>query len=57
MMNAFNDLNNSGPGHHLSEAQKIVKFEAGLKQDTAIRYSITAKTSFDRLPANEQTFD
>ena len=57
MTNAFNDLNNSGPGYHLSEAQKIIKFEAGLKQDTAIRYAITAKTSFDELPINEQTFD
>ena len=57
MTNAFNDLNNSGPGYHLSEAQKIVKFEAGLKQDTAIRYAITAKTTFDALPPNEQTFD
>ena len=36
MTNAFNNLNNSGPGYHLSKAQKIIKFEAGLKQDTAI---------------------
>ena len=57
MSNAFNDLNNAGQEYHLTDPQKIVKFEAGLQEDTAIRYAISAKTTFDNLPANEQTFD
>ena len=57
MINAFNDLNNAGQEYHLTEPQKIVKFKAGLQEDTAIRYAISAKTTFDSLPANEQTFD
>ena len=57
MTNAFNDLNNAGPEYHLTDPQKIVKFEAGLQEDTAIRYAISAKSTFDDLPANEQTFD
>ena len=57
MSNAFNDLNNAGPEYHLTDPQKIVKFEAGLQEDTAIRYAIDAKSTFDRLPTNEQTFD
>ena len=57
MINAFNDLNNAGPEYHLTDPQKIVKFEAGLQEDTAIRYAIDAKAAFDVLPINEQTFD
>ena len=57
MTNAFNDLNNAGPAYHVSEAQKIVRFEAGLAEDNALKFTIQARATFDALPPNEQTFD
>ena len=38
-------------------AQKITKFENGLKEDDAIKYAISAKTEWNALPAANQTFD
>jgi hypothetical protein len=57
MSNAFNNLALAGPAHILSEPQKITKFEAGLKEENALKFAITAKTEWDHLPPNEQTFD
>ena len=57
MTTAFNDLALSGPAHILSDPQKITKFENGLKETDALKFSISAKTEWDRLPALEQTFD
>ena len=57
MSNAFNNLTLAGPAHILSEPQKITKFEAGLKEDNALKFAITAKTEWDRLPLEQQTFD
>ena len=57
MSNAFNNLSIAGPAHTLSEPQKITKFEAGLKEDNALKFAISAKTEWDRLPLEDQTFD
>ena len=57
MSNAFNNLSLAGPAHTLSEPQKITKFEAGLKEDNALKFAISAKIEWDRLPIEEQTFD
>ena len=53
MTTAFNDLTLSGPAHNLSDPQKITKFENGLKDHDALKFSISAKTEWDRLPAIE----
>ena len=39
----FNDLTNAGVAHALNEAQKVSKFELGLKEPNAIKYHIEAK--------------
>ena len=57
MTTAFNDLALSGPAHILSDPQKITKFENGLKDENALKFSISAKTEWVRLPNVEQTFD
>ena len=57
MTTAFNDLALSGPAHIVNDPQKITKFENGLKDHDALKFSISAKTEWDRLPENEQTFD
>ena len=57
MTNAFNNLTLAGPAHTLSEPQKITKFEAGLKEDNALKFAISAKTEWDNLPLESQTFD
>jgi hypothetical protein len=54
---AFNTLNRCGPAHHLSEAQKIQKFESGLKEPEALRFAVLAKKEWDNLPIIQQTFD
>ena len=56
MAKAFNDLNQAGPAHALTEQQKITKFEGGLRDDKAISWSITAKIQWNQLPSAEQTF-
>ena len=43
--------------HLWTEQQKIIKFEAGLKEDKAINYSISAKSTWDSLLENSRTFD
>ena len=53
----FNMLDMAGTAHLLTEEQKIIKFEAGLKEEKAISYSITSKSIWDSLPENNQTFD
>ena len=57
MSNAFNDLSQSGAAHALNEQQKVTKFENGLKDTTAISWSITAKNHWNSLPVADQTFD
>ena len=47
MTNAFNNLSLAGPAHILSEPQKI-KFEAGLKEDNALKFAISAKSEWDK---------
>ena len=53
----FNMLELVGVAHALIEEQKIIKFEAGLKEEKAISYSINSKSTWDSLPDNDQTFD
>ena len=57
MSKAFNDLALAGPAYALSEHQKVTKFEAGLKDKTAINYSVIALNEWNNLPAANQTFD
>ena len=57
MSKNFNMLEMAGKTHLLTEEQKIIKFEAGLKEDKAINYSINYKSIWDSLPENQQTFD
>ena len=57
MSTAFNNLGRAGVAHNLTEQQKITKFEQGLKDKTAISWAITAKSEWNNLPANQQTFD
>ena len=57
MSKNFNMLELAGIAHLLTEEQKIIKFEAGLKEDKAINYSINAKSIWDSLPDNNKTFD
>ena len=53
----FNMLELSGIAHLLKEDQKIIKFEAGLKDLKAISYSINSKSIWDSLLKNDETFD
>ena len=57
MSKNFNLLELAGTAHLLTEEQKIIKFESGLKEDKAISYSITSKSNWDSLPENQRTFD
>ena len=47
----------AGVAHLLTEEQKIITFEAGLKEDKAIKYSINSKSIWDSIPENQQIFD
>ena len=57
MSKNFNTLEVTGVAHLVTKEQKIIKFEAGLKEDKAINYSIDSKSIWDSLPENQQTFD
>ena len=57
MSKNFNMLELAGSAHLLTEEEKIIKFESGLKEDKAINYSIDSKSIWDSLPENQQTFD
>ena len=57
MSKNFNLLELAGVAHLLTEEQKIIKFEAGLKADKALNYFINSKSVLDSLPENQQTFD
>ena len=57
MSKNFNMLELAGTAHLLTEEQKIIKFEAGHKEDKAINYSINSNSILDSLPENQQTFD
>lgn len=57
MSQAFNDLSQCGAAHSLNEHQKVTKFENGLKDSTAISWSITARNHWNSLPPLQQTFD
>ena len=57
MSKSFNDLDQAGSAHSLTEQQKITKFEQGLKDKTAITWAITAKAEWNNLPLVSQTFD
>ena len=51
----FNVLELAGFSHILTEEQKIVKFEAGLKEEKAISPSINSKSICDSLLEIDQT--
>ena len=53
MSQNFNLLGLAGAAHPLTEEQKIIKFEAGLKEDKAINYSINSKIIWDTFPENQ----
>ena len=57
MSKNFNLLELAGIAHLLTEEQKIIQFESGLKEDKAISYSITSKSIWVALPKNQRTFD
>ena len=57
MTKAFNDLALAGPTHALNEEKKVMTFEQGLRDPTAISWYITAKDRWNALPPHEQTFD
>ena len=57
MSKNFHMLELAWIAHLLREEQKIIKFEAGLKEDKAISYSISSKSIWDSLSENKQTFD
>ena len=57
MTKNFNLLESAGAEYTLTDAQKISKFEEGVKEVNAIRYCIDAKTAYDALPAADKTFD
>ena len=57
MSKNFNMLELAGVAHLLTKEQKIIKFEARLKEDKAINYSISSKSIWDLLNENQQTFD
>ena len=44
----------AGAAHLSTEEQKIIIFEAGLKEDKAINCSINSKSIWDSLPENSQ---
>ena len=50
MSKNFNMLELAGSAHLLTEEEKIIKFESGLKEDKAINYSIDSKSIWDSLP-------
>ena len=54
---AFFQLQEVGPVYTFTEAQKINSFENGIKDPTAIKFSITEKGGWNKLPENKQTFD
>ena len=57
MSKNFNMLELDVAAHLLTEEQKIIKFEAELKEDKAINYSINSKSIWDTTPENQQIFD
>ena len=50
-------MQQAGPAYALNEEQKITAFEQGLKDANAIKYSISSKSDWDRLPIANQSFD
>ena len=54
MLKNFNMLELASIAHLLTEEQKIIKFESGLKEDKAINYRISI---WDALPENQRIFD
>jgi hypothetical protein len=58
MTTAFNELEEAGAAHALTEEQKIQKFESGIQDQNALNFAITAKSTWDALnnPALK-TFD
>lgn len=57
MSQCFLDLEQSDPVHHLTEEQKITKFESGLVEEKAISYSIQAKVQWNTTPIALRNFD
>ena len=53
---AFVHLEEAGTQYSLNEHQKIQKFEAGLHGNNIITQHIEAKTTWDKLPFSQQTF-
>ena len=54
---SFNMLELAVTAHLLTEEQKIIKLEAGLKEEKAISYSISSKSIWDSPPENNRSFD
>ena len=54
---AFNKLSKCGIEHRLSEPQKILKFQANIREKEATKFAISAKKDWDNLPVANQTFD
>ena len=54
---AFNDLDDAGGVYMLSEAQKVNKFEGGLREERAINYSIHARRKWSTLGEGDRTFE
>ena len=54
---AFNKLSKCGPEHQISEHQKIMRFQANIKEKEATKFAISAKKDWDNLPVPNQTFD
>ena len=53
----FDMLELAGAAYLSTDEQKIIKFEAGPKEEKAISYIISSKIIWDSLPENNQTFD
>ena len=56
-MSAFFQLEEAVPAYMFTEAKKINTFENWLKDPTDIDFSIIEKREWNKLPANQQTFD
>ena len=57
MTKACNSLDDAGVVYRMTEEQKINSFESGLKEPTAVSYSIQSRQEWDSLPVAERTFE
>ena len=52
----FQDLQDAGPSHELTNQQQITAFKRGFRDHEAIRCTIQAFSQLASLPTDEQTF-